>query len=204
MTPADPQAAAPGIGAAEKAQVRRAAGQVRQRAFDPADKNAVAAEIARRFFEAAPLDAGDVVSAYWPMRSEIDPRPLLAEASARGHVCGLPVVAQQAAPLVFRRWLPGDALVAGSFGEETPSPDAPEVTPTVLVVPLLAFDRRGYRLGYGGGFYDRTLATLRAPGKAFAAGIAFAAQELPEVPIEDTDERLDVVLTETETIWPSP
>lgn len=196
MTPAGPARGH------DKAEVRKMAGAARKAAFDAADRDAAAAGIARRFFAAAPLADGDVVSAYWPMRSEIDPRPILMAAAARGLVCGLPVVARPNAPLVFRRWVPGQQLIAGSYGEDIPAPNAPEVAPTVLVVPLLAFDRRGYRLGYGGGYYDRTLAGLRERGKAFAAGVAFAAQEMPAVPIEDTDERLDVVLTETETIWP--
>lgn len=141
--------------------------------------------------------AGQVLSGYWPMRSEIDPRPALV--AHRGPVC-LPVTPPRGQPLVFRRWTPGAALVPGAFG--TLVPEGPEVVPQVLVVPLLAFDRRGYRLGYGGGYYDRTLAALRAAGPCTAIGYAFAAQEVAEVPTEPTDARLDLIVTEAGVIRP--
>ncbi|HMO08211.1 MAG TPA: 5-formyltetrahydrofolate cyclo-ligase [Paracoccaceae bacterium] len=141
--------------------------------------------------------AGQVLSGYWPMRSEIDPRPALA--AHRGPVC-LPVTPPRGQPLLFRAWTPGAALVPGAFG--TLVPEGPERTPRVLVVPLLAFDRRGYRLGYGGGYYDRTLAALRAAGPCTAIGFAFAAQEVDEVPTEPTDEPLDLIVTEAGVIRP--
>jgi len=146
------------------------------------------------------VPAGAAVSGYWPMRSELDPRPILTALSARGHPLCLPVVAGKARPLVFRAWHPGDALVAGGYGTQVPDAGQEVVVPHLLLVPLLAFDRAGYRLGYGGGFYDRTLAALRAAGPVVAVGLAFCAQEVDTVPHDATDARLDWIVTEAEAI----
>src|SRR5690606_25805829 len=112
------------------------------------------------------LPAGVAVSAYWPLPEELDPRPLATRLHAAGHPVGLPVVVARGAPLLFRLWQPGMTLVEGAYRVLTPPPEAPEVVPAVLLMPLLAFDGAGFRLGYGGGFYDRTLAGLRARGHA--------------------------------------
>ncbi|MDR5654450.1 5-formyltetrahydrofolate cyclo-ligase [Ruixingdingia sedimenti] len=144
--------------------------------------------------------AGRVLAGYMPMRTEIDPVPALAR--HRGPLC-LPVVTAPAAPLAFRAWRPGAPLVPGAFGTLVPAA-GDWLVPGVLVVPLLAFDRRGYRLGYGGGFYDRTLQALRAGGAVRAIGFAFAAQELPEVPTDATDQPLDLIVTERGALVPQP
>ena len=141
-----------------------------------------------------------VVSGYWPMRGELDPRPALLALAAAGHPLCLPVVAGKGRPLIFRAWAPGADLVPGAFGAEVPVPESPVLQPSLLLVPLLAFDRRGYRLGYGGGFYDRTLAALRRAREVTAVGLAFAAQEVDQVPAEATDERLDWIVTEGEAL----
>lgn len=141
---------------------------------------------------------GAAISGFWPIGSEIDLRPVLIELAARGHAVALPVVAGRDRPLVFRVWHEGDAMKEGQWGIREPLESAPEVTPRVLLVPLLAFDRAGYRLGYGGGFYDRTLAQLRAHGDAIAIGAAWAAQEVPAVPHGEHDQPLDWILTERE------
>lgn len=153
-----------------------------------------------RVLDAAPLPAGAVVAGYWPMRGEIDVLPLLAALAERGQVTALPAVIERKAPLVFRRWATGDPLEDGLYGTRHPVAAAEEVRPVCLLVPLLAFDRRGIRLGYGGGFYDRTLAALRASGPVVAVGIAYAGQEVESLPAEDHDERLDWVVTEKEVI----
>ena len=140
--------------------------------------------------------AGAVVSAYWPIRDEIDPRPLMARLEDQGCVCGLPVIAGAGESLRFRRWRPGGPLVAGPFGTSEPPADADEIDPEILFVPLLAFDRAGHRLGYGGGYYDRTLAAMRARRRVTAVGLAFAGQEVPQVPHDPTDARLDWIATE--------
>jgi 5-formyltetrahydrofolate cyclo-ligase len=141
----------------------------------------------------------DVVSGFWPFGPEIDVRPILYHMHAAGHPIALPVVIRRGLPLLFRQWQPGQALVAGSFGVPRPDKNRPELTPEVLIVPLLAFDRAGYRLGYGGGFYDRTLAGLRAKGRALAIGVAFSVQEVPAIPRDETDQRLDWMVTERES-----
>jgi 5-formyltetrahydrofolate cyclo-ligase len=156
-------------------------------ACDPALGALVAAHVLRD----CPPPAGAVVSGVWPLPGEIDLRPLLEELHARGHAVVLPVTPPRGYPLTFRRWQPGDVLIPERFG--TMAPTGEEASPDFLLAPLLAFDRHGHRLGYGGGYYDRTLAAL--PGR-FALGFGFAAQEMDAVPVGPTDIRLDAVATE--------
>ena len=137
---------------------------------------------------------GVPVSGYAQMRTEIDPAPALEEASAWGPV-GLPVIEGAGRPLRFRLWTPGCAMADGPFGAQVPAA-GDWMVPQIVIVPLLAFDRTGARLGYGGGFYDRTLEELRARGPVLAVGFAYAAQEVEAVPVEATDQRLDLVVTE--------
>jgi 5-formyltetrahydrofolate cyclo-ligase len=142
--------------------------------------------------------AGGVVSGYWPIRSEIDPRPLMRDFGQAGATLCLPRTPRrpELGPLRFHRWAPGASLVAGPFGLLEPDADEPALAPDILLVPLLAFDRSGARLGYGQGHYDRTLRTLRAAKPILAVGLAFAAQEMAELPQNPNDEPLDVILTE--------
>jgi 5-formyltetrahydrofolate cyclo-ligase len=161
---------------------------------------AAAAAVCRLALEQTPLAlppaAGAVVAGTWPVGSELDARPLLAALAARGWRCALPVVADEAGPLRFRAWLPGEPLRAGGYGILEPEPAAPAVVPDVVLVPLLAFDRAGRRLGQGGGWYDRTLAALRAERPVLAIGLAFAAQERAELPTGGHDQPLDWIVTE--------
>jgi len=143
---------------------------------------------------------GCVVSAYWPIGSEIDPRPLMVHLHEDGHPIALPVTPARGNPLMFRAWRPDDTLEAAGFGTRVPLAFQPELTPRVLIVPLLAFDRAGYRLGYGGGFYDRTLARLRKSGAVLAVGVAYAAQEVARVPRDGSDQPVDWIVTEAESI----
>ncbi len=136
--------------------------------------------------------SGKVLSGYMPMRTEIDPLPAMA---AHQGVVGVPVIVAKGSPLRFREWSPGCRLVEGAFKAMIPEEGA-WVEPQVLIVPMLAFDARGFRLGYGGGFYDRTLEGLRARGPVLAVGFAFAAQQVAEVPIDGFDQRLDAMVTE--------
>ena len=140
---------------------------------------------------------GKALAGYMPMRTEIDPLPAM---SAHQGLVGVPVIIAAATPLKFREWGPGVAMVAGEFGALIPAEGA-WVTPQVVIVPLLAFDSRGFRLGYGGGFYDRTLQGLRAKGPVLAIGFAFAAQEVDAVPTDDFDQRLDLIVTEAGPRW---
>jgi 5-formyltetrahydrofolate cyclo-ligase len=181
-----------------KQRERRAAAERRAQAF-AAHPNA-GADLARHFHDAVHLPRGAAVSGYWPLAGELDIRPLLHQIHAEGHPIGLPVVVGKGQPLIFRRWSPGMALVQGSFRVLTPPESAPEIVPDVLLVPLLAFDRDGYRLGYGGGFYDRTLEKRRREAHSghpvLAIGIAFAAQETESLPRGPFDQRLDWIATE--------
>jgi 5-formyltetrahydrofolate cyclo-ligase len=133
------------------------------------------------------------MAGYMAMRTEIDPTPAMA---AHQGAVGVPVIIGPAQPLRFREWSPGCALITGDFGALIPS-DGTWIEPQVLIVPLVGFDARGYRLGYGGGFYDRTLAGLRARHPVLAVGFAFDAQELPQVPIDGYDQPLDAIVTES-------
>ncbi|MBX3506903.1 MAG: 5-formyltetrahydrofolate cyclo-ligase [Parvibaculum sp.] len=158
-----------------------------------------AAALAGHFLNSIPLAPRSIVAGYAAMGSEADPLELLRRLEAAGHVCALPAVALRQAPLVFRRWRTGDVLVPGDHGTQEPSSDAPACRPDVVLMPLLAFDGSGRRLGYGGGYYDRTLAALRAEGTPLlAVGVAFSAQEAQDLPEDDYDERLDWVVTEKE------
>jgi 5-formyltetrahydrofolate cyclo-ligase len=159
--------------------------------------------VAEKFFSGfkSYLDnAPQVVSGYWPMGDELDIRPLLDRLSSLDIVCALPVVVEKDLPLAFRRWRPGDALVLGPFGTSEPISDASEIVPTLVLTPLLAFDRDGGRLGYGGGYYDRSLAGLRRSGSVQAVGVAYDAQEIDEAPMGASDQRLNWVVTESRFI----
>jgi 5-formyltetrahydrofolate cyclo-ligase len=142
------------------------------------------------------VPAAAAVASYWPVRDEADPRPLAAALAARGHPILLPRVAGPDQPLQFRLWRDGDPLRRSAAGICEPLADAPEQAPEAVLVPLLGFDSAGFRLGYGGGYYDRSLAALRARGPVVAIGIAFAGQEVEALPREPHDEALDAVVTE--------
>lgn len=142
--------------------------------------------------------SGRALAGYMPMRTEIDCLPAMA---AHSGPVGVPVILGAGQPLVFRRWQSGGAMIAGAFGALIPE-RGDDVAPDVLIVPLLAFDRRGYRLGYGGGFYDRTLEGLRAVRPVTAIGFAFADQEIDQVPVEETDQKLDLIVTERDVLTP--
>ena len=170
----------------------------RRRDAAAADGGGAGEKLASRFLGSVAIPDGAPVSGFWPIGDEIDVMPLLRALAARGHPVALPVVAGRGRPLVFRRWVEGDAMAAGPFGIREPLDGAPEIAPRILLVPLLAFDRAGYRLGYGGGFYDRSLATLRETGEALAVGVAWAGQEVAAVPRGAHDQRLDWIVTERE------
>ncbi|MFZ5674582.1 MAG: 5-formyltetrahydrofolate cyclo-ligase [Pseudomonadota bacterium] len=147
---------------------------------------------------------GDItsLSGFYPYQAEINVLPLLARLVSEGWLTALPVVMAKGAPLTFRAWAPGEPTGRGIWDIHIPLETAPELQPDVLLVPMLAFDRRGYRLGYGGGFYDRTLAELRKLKPVTAIGVAYAEQEMTEVPVSDYDEPLDWILTERGVIEP--
>ena len=181
-----------------KASLRQRAVALRD-ALPAAERQAAAAAIAARAFP-VPVPPGAIVSAFFPMGSEISPMPLLKRLADKGAKLALPVVAGRGKPLIMRAWKVGDALDTGVWGIRQPKAEAPEVDPDILIVPLLAFDRTGHRIGYGAGYYDMTIARLRGIKSITAIGIAFATQEIPKVPATERDARLDLVLTEREII----
>jgi len=177
-----------------KTDLRRAAMALRG-GLPPAERMAAAQAIAER---GLPVDVmpGVIVSGFSPLESEISPLPLLRRLADAGASLALPAVAGRGQPLVMRAWSFGAPLISGVWGIREPPADAPELFPDILIVPLLAFDRRGHRIGYGAGYYDMTIWRLRAMKPVTAIGIAFAAQEIAAVPATPRDARLDLVLTE--------
>jgi len=179
--------------AARKAQARKEAFARRKAAHASAGPGA-AAQLSAVLagYRAVPL------SGYLPIRTEIDPRPAMAEAAAHG-VVGVPVIEAAGQPLRFSRWTPDCALTDGPFGAQIPA-EAAYFEPEILIVPLVAFDAAGNRLGYGGGFYDRTLEMLRARRATLAIGFAYDAQEAEDLPLEETDQPLDMIVTESRVL----
>jgi 5-formyltetrahydrofolate cyclo-ligase len=181
-----------------KRALRREA-MARRDAVPAAERKDAAEIIAARKFP-LPFAPGIIVSGFMPLKSEISPLPLMQKLAQAGARLALPVIAGRGKPLVMRAWAWGDELDRGQWDIREPKPDAAEVDPDILLVPLLAFDRTGHRIGYGAGYYDMTINRLRTRKPVTAVGIAFAAQEVPTVPATPRDERLDLVLTEREVI----
>lgn len=177
----------------EKATARKAAFARRKTAFDAAGPGAsgVLSSVLAGY-------RGVPLAGYMPIRTEISPLPAMAEAAAHGPV-GVPVIQGDGLPLEFSRWEPDVALRDGPFGAQVPEVDD-FFDPEIVIVPLVAFTRSGGRLGYGGGFYDRTLERLRARRATLAIGFAFAAQEAETLPLEPTDQPLDMIVTEAGVI----
>ena len=182
-----------------KANLRTQARALRREAHDRAGPGA-GLLIADNFLVRVPWRQAKVVAGYVSIGDEADVGPLLGQLAAHGAELALPAVKARDEALEFRRWKPEDELEAGLFSTRHPLAAAERVTPDFLLVPLLAFDRKGGRLGYGGGYYDRTLAALRAGGHVTAIGIGYAAQRLEALPYETHDQPLDWVVTEDE-IW---
>jgi len=180
--------------AALKAEARKAAFARRKLAH----AEGRGAEGARLLLDYLTLHRGKVLAAYMPIRTEIDPLPVMHEMAGFGPVC-VPVIQGPGQGLKFRQWTPDCALVDGPFGAMVPA-EGDWLLPEAVVVPLVAFDRNGGRLGYGGGFYDRTLEGLRATRPTLAIGYAYAAQEAESLPLEPTDQPLDAMVTEREVI----
>jgi 5-formyltetrahydrofolate cyclo-ligase len=177
-----------------KASLREQA--LRRRDAIPPDERATAADtIAERPLPVA-IGPDTIASGFMPIRSEINPLPLLRRFAEAGAGLALPAIAGRGQPLILRAWRIGEPLVRGQWNIREPAAEAPQVAPDIVIVPLAAFDRRGYRIGYGAGYYDMTLAALRTEKPVTAIGIGFAVQEVPEVPDFAYDQKLDFVLTE--------
>jgi 5-formyltetrahydrofolate cyclo-ligase len=182
-----------------KRKFRGDAGRLRALAHERLAGSAKQALKARGLpFERAPGQA--IVSGFFPYKSEISVLPLIAALEAQGWGLAMPVVVGEGLPLIFRAWATGEPTVPGIWNIPVPQEDRPEVLPDVLLVPMLAFDPKGHRLGYGGGFYDRTLFKLRALKPLVAIGVAYSDQEVREVPRHDYDQPLDWIMTEKATL----
>ena len=163
--------------------------------IDADTSKTAAVSLARHMLEAVPREG--VVAGYYSVRGEIGMHETLAELSERGHTLCLPVIKTQGAPLIFRRRRIDHPLVMGHFGVSVPPENEPELVPDIVIVPLLAFDAKGHRLGYGAGFYDRTIAALRRTKKNITViGAAYAAQQMDSIPADPHDEKLDMIVTE--------
>lgn len=167
----------------------------RRNALSNEKRKTAASALVGHFKNYFDLREGAIISGYWPIRSEMDIRPLLTCLHEEGFELCLPVITQDLA-LVFKSWQPGKALIEGEFGVCIPAEDCKIVVPDTLLVPLLGYDKQGNRLGYGKGHYDKTLEKLRKTAKIAAIGVAFSCQEVDEVPAEPHDQKLDFILTE--------
>jgi 5-formyltetrahydrofolate cyclo-ligase len=184
---------------AEKEAMRREA-DLRRRAAAEACPDA-GDRLRDHLVAGVPIPDAAIVAAFWPMGNEIDVRPTMEALLERGNPVCLPIVEGRDRPLVFRDWTMETVLEPAGFNTSVPPETSALVEPDVLLVPLLAFDRDGFRLGYGAGYYDRTLSALRAEKKITAVGVAYAAQEVPAVPREAHDQPLDWIVTESGA-WP--
>lgn len=167
----------------------------RRDALDPDYRQRAAEAVARLPFP-VPVPKGAVVAGFFPMKTELSPLPLLRALAGTGAQLALPRIRGRGHPLSMRAWTFGNPLVPGQWGIREPAPDALEVSPDILIVPFAAFDQRGYRIGYGAGYYDMTISALEAKKKIATVGLGFAAQEVGECPVEAHDRKLDFVLTE--------
>ena len=151
---------------------------------------------AYNFLNSFSLDATATISLYLPIGSEIDTLPLIHKLTSLGITCALPVIVGKGLPLIFREWSPNAPVEKGDFKTSAPNSDAREVTPQIIVTPLLAFDEDGFRMGYGGGFYDRTLERLRSSTHCNAVGYAFEAQLVDKIVIDQYDQKMDWIVTD--------
>ncbi len=180
---------------------RRTELRAARQALSPAERERAAERIRATLGTAFPELCAAVLAGYWPLAGEPDLRPLLAAQVAAGGVAALPVVTARNAPLAFRRWTPETALTPGAWNIPVPT-DTPAVRPTVLLVPLVGFDDAGYRLGNGGGYYDRTLAACDP--LPLTLGVGYAAGRLATIHPQPHDRPLDVIVTESGIHWPRP
>lgn len=187
-------ATAPSDTVRRKSELRKTV-LARRAALSPAEREAAAQTLVDQIPDLKLPDTPALISGFWPIRDEIDVRPLMAALAEAGHRLALPVIGPDR-HLAFREWTTGAPLVPAGFGTSEPGPDCPECDPAILLVPLAAFDREGARLGYGKGHYDGAIRRLAENGPLRTIGVAFATQEVDVVPMEPHDRRLDAVLTE--------
>jgi 5-formyltetrahydrofolate cyclo-ligase len=185
----------------DRKTILRRAALARREAIGPPARAAFCRRLAEEGLRLAHLWGPQVVSAFHPLRDEPDTLPLLTALAAEGFATALPAVVGRGSPLTFRLWRPGEPTRPGAMSIREPLEEAPAVDPELLFVPLACFDRRGHRIGYGAGYYDRSLARLRAMKRTRAAGVAYGVCEIAAVPYETHDQSLDAVVTEQETLF---
>jgi 5-formyltetrahydrofolate cyclo-ligase len=183
-----------------KSQLRPDLRQRRDQYKKTHDLEGIGKAILDKLISAGIIPSDAIIASYWPVKSEVDVRPLLSYFYKRGHTCALPAVVAKNKPLIFREWCPGDLLISGIYNILTPDEKAPLITPTVLFIPVLGFDRQGHRLGRGEGYYDRTLEKLRAQHQIIAIGVAFDCQEVDSIPHEAFDQSMNYIITPTQII----
>jgi len=167
-----------------------------RKAIKPDQAQEAAQRLAVHLFKTIP-ESCRIIAGYMAIHSEVNIMPALAAFHTRGHTLCLPVVVGDGKPLVFRKWQPGEALIPGAYGIDTPPPSASEVIPDAVIVPLAAFDKDGHRLGYGAGYYDKTIPKMRAQKKnILLVGAAYAQQQVEKIPVDEHDRKLDAVVTE--------
>lgn len=177
-----------------KALLRKSAGECRAN-LSETERAEKSLSVSCRLVDNIPIISGQKISAYWPIGEEVDCKPLIFKLQAHGATIVLPTIVGANRPLVMREFLGEDHLISAQFGTLEPNVDAPEITPSIILLPLLAFDKIGARLGYGGGFYDRTIASMQ--NKPILIGLAFDVQEVDFVPTSTHDMTLDMIVTET-------
>lgn len=183
-----------------KSQLRTELHQLRDNHKKTHDLKACGQILLNNLISAQIIPPKAIIGSYWPVKSEADACPLLTYYYEQGHVCALPIVQAANKPLLFREWRPGNLLVSGIYNILTPDETAPLVTPTVLFVPVLGFDKNGHRLGHGEGYYDRTLEVLRAQHPLMAIGIAYDCQEVDMIPYQNHDQLMNYIITPTRVI----
>jgi 5-formyltetrahydrofolate cyclo-ligase len=181
----------------DEKSIARTQARAKRRAIPAAVRDNAGTKAVAHFLDAIPLTAASVISAFWPLGDEFDSRPLLYALADAGHQVALPVVVGARQPLCFRRWHLGDEMATSSFGGSEPLAGAEEARPNIVITPFLAYNGQGFRLGYGGGYYDRTLRDLRQSGAGvLAVGLGFAAQAMATLPHDSYDEPLDWLISE--------
>lgn len=161
----------------------------------PNDRVGAALAVSDLFFKHVPLKPGAIVAGYWPVKAELDVLVILRALLGKGHACALPHVTGEGSPLLFRQWDEKAQMVTGKFGITEPAGTA-TLMPDIILVPLLAFDAKGHRLGYGAGFYDRTIARLKKQKSVQAIGLAYEMQLYKTLPAEDNDVKMDMIITD--------
>ena len=161
----------------------------------PATRLAAAQQVFEAFFRHIPIPAGAVIAGYWPIRGEIDDMPILRELAQKGYACTLPYVVGEGMPLVFRAWDETTQMIPGRYGIPEPATDK-ALLPDIILVPMAAFDTKKHRLGYGAGFYDRTISYLNGIKPVLAVGLAFEEQKYDTLPAGDRDVKMDIIMTD--------